>query len=891
MTINRLFFAVAICLSARFAMAEQSEQICRYCQQAHETLANTHSLATSTDASGRNYAPTRQVDVLHIKLDVTPDYKKNTVAGTASITFKPISKPVTDLRLDAVDLTIKETRVSEGEIEDHTSTDEDLTIVFTEPIPVDQETTIEIDYEAQPTKGLYFRTPEMGYPETNTHCWTQGEPHEARHWFPCFDYPNERSTTEVICHVPDDMTVLSNGELIGEETDANTDLKSVHWKHNRPHANYLICLVAGYFEKLEKKHRDVPLAFYTQPNLIEHAPNSFEDTDSIMAFFEKEIGVDYPWNKYYQVTISDFMWGGMENTTITTLTHNTIFAKESENIHTTRRLDAHEMAHQWFGDYVTCKDWSHLWLNEGFATYYTHLYEGHKFGPDAMLYGLYRDAQGRVLSQNKDTKPMVYRNYKSPKEQFDYRAYPKGSWILHMLRSQLGPDLYRKCIQTYLERHALSSVVTEDLNSVIEEVSGRSFDRFFDQWVYHARHPDLKVTYRWLPADKLARVTVEQTHKTSDDVMQFAFPTKIRFVVGGEEGDDKDDSQIVDHEIEIRDQRHEFYVPLDAEPTIVRFDPELTVLANVTFDKPDSLLLAQIENSDDMIGRLIATEQLGKKKTHKSVEALTKVLREDPFFGVRLAAANSLEKIHNDEAFTALSESLLQDDARVRRRVVENVAKFYRPETAELLQQITKSEKNPAILATTISGLGRFHQAASKETIERFLNTPSFRNELAGSAIQAIRKYDDESYIGPLMKTINKREAEFTSRGLGRAMDAVAFIARNRKKKDNVRKLLSRHLDHPKETVRIAAIRALGTLGDHQARGPLTALSESARSERVESTAKEALAKLDKKQPPFAPPEIVELRKMLEKLTNDNKQMRKELDELKAKKAAKDKDK
>ena len=227
-----------------------------------------------------------------------------------------------------------------------------------------------------------------------------------------------------------------------------------------------------------------------------------------MAFFEEEIGMNFPWVKYDQVTIVDFTAGGMENTSLTTLTHRTIFSEATENLRTTRRLDAHEMAHQWFGDYVTCKDWSHLWLNEGFATYYTHLYEGHKFGRDAMLYGLYRDAQNAILPQKNDTKPIVFNAYKNPMDQFDYRAYPKGSWVLHMLRSQLGPDLYRKCIKAYLEKHALTSVVSDDLRQVIEEHSGQSLDRFFDQWVYSPRHPDLRISYKWLPKQNLAKVTV-----------------------------------------------------------------------------------------------------------------------------------------------------------------------------------------------------------------------------------------------------------------------------------------------------------------------------------------------------------------------------------------------
>ena len=210
-----------------------------------------------------------------------------------------------------------------------------------------------------------------------------------------------------------------------------------------------------------------------------------------MGFFEEEIGVPYPWVKYDQVAVLDFHFGGMENTSLTVLTDRTLFGDATENLRDSRGLVAHELAHQWFGDFVTCKDWSHVWLNEGFATYYGWLHAAHMHGEDEKLWHLFSAARGIV--GNDDRTPMVSRDYKSAMDQFGYRAYPKGAWVLHMLRDRLGDDLYRLCVKMYLERHALGSVVTEDLNAVAEELSGRSFDRFFDQYVYHARHPELDV--------------------------------------------------------------------------------------------------------------------------------------------------------------------------------------------------------------------------------------------------------------------------------------------------------------------------------------------------------------------------------------------------------------
>ncbi|MDZ4848310.1 MAG: M1 family metallopeptidase [Pirellulaceae bacterium] len=848
------------------------ENICRYCAEGRE-----HEWSIGLELDGSNqYAPDRQVDVKHIKLDVTPDFLKRTVSGTASITAVPISKPVSILRLDATDLSVKDVRCDGAKVADFVSTRNDLQIAFADPIALGTEIIVHIDYSAQPMAGLYFRTPEMGYPATDTHIWTQGETHEARNWFPCFDYPNERSTTEVICHVPKGMTVLSNGRRIGEEID-NRGLTAVRWKQELPHPNYLICLVAGNLEKLEKQHRNVPLGFYTQPSLAEHAENSFRDTPEIMKFYEEEIGLPFPWPKYDQVTILDFTAGGMENTTLTTLTSNTIFSEETENIRSSRALDAHEMAHQWFGDYVTCKDWSHLWLNEGFATFYTHLYEGHAHGRDAMLYGLYTDANNKILNQKDDKRPVVFRGYMNSQEQFDYRSYLKGSWVLHMLRSQLGPDLYRKAIRTYLEKHALTSVVSDDLRQVIEELSGRSMDRFFDQWLYHARHPDIKVSYTWLLNEKLAKVTIEQTQKISEDVMLFEFPTKLRFIVDG---------KVIDHSIEVTKTHEDFYFPLEAKPSVVRFDPEFTVLADVTFDLPAELVQAQLENADDMLGRLLACKTLGNRKTHESERMLEKVLNEDVFYGVRIAAANALAMHASDEAFDILERTWKnQTDARVRLSVVDKITSRFSERIPKLIAEILAVERNPAILASVIKALGKFHGEESQHWIVTYLQSSSFRNELAVAAISAMRQQNDPSNQQVLMKILKQNERQFSSANFGQGLDTLAHVSKALSDKHEVRDFLLQYLNHPKSKIRSTAMFALGELGDATAISVLESFTNS-NDLGISRTAQRAIDQL-RESKPTVPKELVELRKDMATLKKETERMQADLKDLRDQQKAK----
>ena len=857
-----IVLAVALFGVARGASVEETDLIqCGWLLRAPEQKSDSFT--------ERKYAPDRMVDILHVAIDVTPDFKARTVKGVTSIRFAPIAKELREFSLDAMDLHVSSVSATAA-VSGHSVTDEKITITFRPPIPPGQETTVVITYEAEPKKGLYFRTPELGYSEQDMHLFSQGEAHEAPHWFPSYDYPNERSTSEVTCRVPKDMTVLSNGRLVSERIDPNTGLKAVTWLQGKPHVNYLIALAAGRFEKIEARYKDVPLAFYTPASSIGLAKRSFEGTADMIGFYEGEIGIPYPWNKYDQVVVRDAVAGGMENTTLTILTDNTLFTDETENIHSSQSLVAHELVHQWFGDYVTCKDWSHLWLNEGFATYYEKLYDGHRNGRDSMLYGLYQTAQG-ILRNRPDEKPILWRSYHDAMEQFDYRAYSKGGWVLHMLRNELGEDLFRKCIRTYMERNALCCVQTADLSSVVEALSGRSFDQFFDQWVYHAGFPKLSVSYKWFGTDKLAKVSIKQTQNIGNDVLLFHLHTKVRFVVDGKP---------VDKDITIDQKEHDFYFPLEKEPKIVRFDPQYGLLAQVTFDPPTDMVYAQLGDQNDVVGQLLAIEALKEKKDKQTVSCLKTCLNGDSFWGVRRAGARALRNIHTDEAFDALSASVEQKDARVRLQVVQDIGGFYRPESLATMERVLEKEKNPEILAAAIESLGRYHTAEGYALVVRYLKSESYHNRLATAAVEAIRMLDDPQFIRPLSKELKIQNGDWPRWQFSQALDTLAYIARNEEEKMDVRELLVAHVNHPNRYVQAGAIRALGTLGDPKAIAVIQTFARDVPRDNVERATRDALAKLQE-QKKLVPQEVIELRKVVDDLKKDTKKLTDELDEVK----------
>jgi aminopeptidase N len=792
-----------------------------------ECYKSARFLAPLDSPDYRKYAPDRDVQMNHLALDITPDFTNRTIGGEAQLTFSATAKPVSQVRLDSVDLDIDQI-TSSYKIESYEVGLKKITVNFTPPLAPSNAVTLRIKYHAEPKAGLYFRTPEMGYPAGDTHFFSQGEESDSRQWFPCLDAPNQRFTSEVTCHVPEGMTAISNGKLVSETKDDGTALVAIHWSQEKPQANYLVSLAAGNFKRIEDRYKDLPIAFYTPESEIAYASNSFRDTKDMLGFYEEEIGITYPWAKYDQVCVEDFPMGGMENTSCTTLTDNTLFTAATENIRTSEGLVAHELAHQWFGDLVTCKDWSQIWLNESFATFYQSLYNGHKNGHDAMLYEFFGRAR-QITGITNNYNAIVRRTYDSEHEMFDYLAYPKGSWVLRMLRAQLGDGLYRQCIKTYVQRHEYKNVVTEDLRRVVEELSGRNFDQFFDQWLYHGYHPELEIKYSWDGSAKLAKLSIKQTQKVSEQVLLFNFPVLIRL-----------EGKFGRHEknIEVKKKEEDFYFPLESAPDIVRFDPDYTLLAKVDFKLPKPMLYAQLANKEDVIGRLLAVEQLADSRDKETAEKLKAVLNDDPFWGARNEASRALRIMHSDAALDALLASTQQLDARVRRTVVADIGEFYNEKALASAQATANTERNPDIIAAALKGIGPYPNPEVEKTLLYFLNTNSFRNELSDSAIAAIRSADDPVFLRAVIQRVNSNGKNFTSRGLAQALETVAFLMQDRENKEGPRKFLLSYIYDPRERVRLGAIAALGILGDSGALPVLQRFAE-ATTESPERTAAE----------------------------------------------------
>src|SRR5690606_27078286 len=528
------------------------------------------------------YSPDRVCDIRHIKIDVELDTDARRITGTCTLTLSPVVSGRTWLRLGPVELDIAPARRA-GERPEHRHDGKVLQVDLGE-VREGQAFDLEVDYSGQPRRGIYFIGPDEAYPDKPTQVWTQGQDEDSRFWFPCFDAPSEKATSEVIATVPARFFALSNGTLVSDTSEG--DRRRWHWRFDTPHSCYLITLAAGELSELRDEWAGpdgpVEVTYYVAPGREEDARRTLGRTPEMLSLFSRLFGVPYPYEKYAQVCVADFIFGGMENTTATTLTDVVLYDERAALDFDADALVAHELAHQWFGDLLTCRSWGEGWLNEGFATYAEYLWREAHEGRDAADHELDEWAEQYFGEDSSRYRRIVATNvYDEPIEIFDHHLYEKGGRVLHMLRHLLGDEPFFRAIKHYLEKHRLGSVETRDLARAVEEATGRRLDWFFDQWIVRgAGHPELQVGYQWDAERRLVCLSVKQTHKVDDKTPLFRLPTLLELVVG------ERTRQVA---IQIEEAQHTFYVPCEREPSQAIFDPGKILLARVETAQPQPM--------------------------------------------------------------------------------------------------------------------------------------------------------------------------------------------------------------------------------------------------------------------------------------------------------------
>lgn len=542
----------------------------------------------------------RVVDFTLLKLEVGFDLPKGQVIGTITHDFTVIRHEVKEIILDAIDMEIKSVKLN-GMKQDYSYDNKLLVLSFSEPLNVGDQKSIQIEYTAIPKKGLYF----VGWNDsTNTsrkQIWSQGQGIDNRHWMPLFDDMTDKVISEILVTMPQQYKVLSNGKKIKEKS-VKGDMKLWHYKISHPHPPYLIMLGIGEYEiEKRKSSSGVEMSLYYYPGEKHKVEPTYRHSEVMFDYFEKIFGVDYPWETYAQIPVQEFMYGAMENTTATIfgdfyLVDSTEFLDRNYV-----RVNAHELVHQWFGDYVTARTTTHTWLQESFATHFDMVYQGVAFGDDYFDF-VRRGYNDQALDATiKDLRPIAHSQAGS------VRHYPKGAMVLNMLKYVVGEEQFNSTIRYYLKKHAYGTVDTEDFLIAFYENLGLPLDWFWEEWVLKGGEPHYLVDFEEL-ADNY-RFSVQQIHERNDLVGLFKMP--IYFEVHFKDGSHISEKVMID------EVYHQVNLPIQngKEVAFVLFDPKNQVMKDVTFSKSEEFLKAQALEAPNTIDRYEALVELRGKLT------------------------------------------------------------------------------------------------------------------------------------------------------------------------------------------------------------------------------------------------------------------------------------
>jgi aminopeptidase N len=828
-----------------------------------------------TDArSKEHFTRPRSYDVKHIELDLRFDFGKKTVKGTATTTITPVGRALREVELDCADTKI--TKVVDNKKRELAweLVDETLTVDLGRSVKPGQEVAFTIRYKARPTRGLYFVGPTKEYPNTPRQIWTQGAMEDNHHWFPCYDSPNTKMTQDVIMTVPDKYLAISNGGLVDVKHDTKRRTKRYHWCQEQPHVTYLLTIVVGEFDVVEDRHKDIPVIYYIPKGRRDEAMRWLADTPKMIAFFEKATGYDFPYAKYGQVVIADFMYGGMENTTITTLTDMALVDKRARLDVEGESLVAHELAHMWYGDLITTKNWEHTWINEGFATYFDPLYFEHWRGTDEFQYKMLLALKAYLgEASGRYRRPIVTRTYTDAYDMFDGHSYAKGALVLHALRYELGDELFWRGIAHYTHKHAFRSIETEEFKLALEEETGASLDRFFDQWLKRAGHPDFEVSWSYDKPLKLATVRVKQTQKTDGDTPVFRTPVDIHITTAGATNT---------YRVDIEKNDEEFHFPTPTRPKMVEFDHSNWIPKTLKFEKKKDELLYQLEKSATIIGRIRACESLGKiMDDDKVVDALGKKLRSNDYYGVRIAAAGALGSIAGDAARDALLKGLTDKKSKVRRAVVAALGNVKQEAVAKRLASVFRTDKSYFVAAAAVRSIAKIREEKAYDFLIRALKVDTWHDLVRSAVFDAFVEVKDTRGISEVRKwaaagkPLPVRTAAIRALGkLGRELEKAAD-------RDRVRRELIELLRHDHFRVRRAAVDGLIGLADEVAIPEIEKRAESDREAHVRSSARRAATKIREETGKQA--RIGKLEKELGTLRDENKELKRRLDTLERK--------
>jgi aminopeptidase N len=627
----------------------------------------------------------RKIDLLHMRLWISFNYEKQYAYAKAILKMKPYFYPQKQIELDARGFEIKEIGLVSSKNINAQKAEKPLNYQYqNDIITIDLDKTyystdtlnIFINYIAKPNelkeggsnaissdKGLFFINPLGTEDNKPRQIWTQGETQSNSAWFPTIDSPNEKITHELFITVQNNEVTLSNGLLIAS-TDNKDGTRTDFWKMDMPHAPYLVMMAIGEFAVVKDKWRNIPVNYYVEKEYSPHAKAIFGNTPEMIEYFSKILGFDYPWPKYSQVIVRDYVSGVMENTTATI--HGEFVQKTTRELidGNNDEIIAHELFHQWFGDVVTCESWSNLPLNESFATYGEYLWEEYKNGRDAADAHNQQGLLAYLAESRQKQVNMIRFDWQNREDMFDSHSYAKGGRILHMLRKTVGDSAFFKSLNLYLTKNKFRTVEIHDLRLAFEEVTGQDLNWFFNQWFFAPGHPKIKITHQFNPETNLYTVSVKQSPSAENGPL-YRLPFDI---------DIYSNNTVTRHRVTLTDSEQNFEFKLNQKPDLVNVDAEKMLLCVKEEKKTNQEWAFQYKKAPLYLDRVEALENLSKNPNSPEAQEIIELALNDRYWGIarkaieltgklpeakRKTLRNKLEQIATNNPQSALREIAL----------------------------------------------------------------------------------------------------------------------------------------------------------------------------------------------------------------------------------------
>jgi aminopeptidase N len=753
------------------------------------------------------FARSRDYDLQNARIELRFDLDKRQLIGQVTHTLTTLKDGLRELDFDSVGLTIQGVRLDGQDA--HFSNDEaKLHVDLTHPSKAAEKHEVSIRYQGSPKKGLYFILPDKSNSAQPKEIWTQGEAEDTRYYIPIYDYPNDRTTTEMIVTVPRDWVTVSNGKL-ESVVDAGRGMKTWTWRQSQPVSTYLISLVAGEFDESKKTWRNIPVDYRVPRGEADRIEPTFARTPEMLSFFSDRLGVPYAWDKYDQTAVDQFTLGGMENVSATTLTARSLLHPmlAHESLEGADGLISHEMSHQWFGDLVTTKDWANLWLNEGFATFMATLWEEHQYGADNAAYARWRAQAGWFRQRRLFDVPIVTHEFRNSM-QYAGNIYGKAGLVLQMLREKLGDDAFFHALQHYLEVNRLQNVATADLIKALEESTHVDVDRFFEQWIYGGGAPRYVVSTTYDTAAKQLKMEVKQTQDMRAHVGLFEMPVEVAVTTA---------AGTKNFPITVAKADETFSFPADSEPLLVLFDKGDKILKSIEFHKSAEQWIYQLQHAEDVPDRADAAQALSDRKGNDAaIAALGEAAAHDHFWGVRVQALTALGKLGGAQAQKAVLPGLADAEPWVREVAVEQLAKFSDdPALAPKLTELAGKDSAYRVRAAALLALGQRKADGAMSTLENAAKTDSPDDVIRRAALRAMGALGNDEAAPRLTEWLEP------AKPIRLRTAAIESLGKLAKKDQSVESRLIALLNDPDFDIRLAAVYALGERGDAAAIEPL----------------------------------------------------------------------